>query len=96
MLLDLSHGRVSAVVSDIPGMEYAFTRMKGLAVKTRIKTGEQYGLMLAKDSPALAALNDAITAMKGDGTLAAIHKKWFGVEPETGSSTLIVQPLPTE
>ena len=94
MLLDLNHGRVDAVVSDIPGMEYAFTRMKGLAVKTRIKTGEQYGLMLAKDSPVLATLNDAVTAMKKDGTLAAIHKKWFGSDAAATSSTVTVLPIP--
>ena len=44
-------GRVDGVVSDVPGMEYAFTKMQGLAVVERIKTGEQYGLMVTKDSP---------------------------------------------
>ena len=78
LLLDLGNGRVDAVVSDIPGMEYAFTKMQGLAVKERIKTGEQYGLMMTKDHALLGKLNDALTAMKKDGTLAAIHKKWFG------------------
>ena len=29
LLLDLGNGRVDAVVSDIPGMEYAFTKMTG-------------------------------------------------------------------
>ena len=69
LLLDLSAGRVDAVVSDIPGMEYAFTKMQGLAVKERIKTGEQYGLMMTKDHPLLGKLNDALTEMKKDGTL---------------------------
>ena len=65
-----------------------------MAVKTRIKTGEQYGLMLAKDSSVLATLNDAITAMKQDGTLAAIHKKWFGSEASATSATVTVLPIP--
>ena len=52
LLLDLGNGRVDAAVSDIPGMEYAFTKMQGLAVKERIKTGEQYGLMMTKDHAA--------------------------------------------
>ena len=94
LLLDLNAGRVDAVVSDIPGMQYAFKTMKELTVKDRIKTGEQYGLMMGKDDPNLAKLNDAITAMKGDGTLAAIHKTWFGVDPAAGSSTVTVQPIP--
>ena len=47
------------MVSDIPGMQFALKTMKGLAVKDRIKTGEQYGLMMGKDDPNLAKLNDA-------------------------------------
>ena len=94
MLLDLDNGRLGAVVSDIPGLEYSFTKMKGLGVKTRIKTGEQYGLMLAKDSPLLEKLNTALTDMKKDGTLATIHKKWFGSDAAPTSATVSVLPMP--
>ena len=88
-------GRIDAAVSDIPGMQYAFLKMKDLEVKVRIKTGEQYGLMMTKDHPLLHRANDAITAMKKDGTLAAIHKKWFGTEPPAGSATVTELPIPT-
>ncbi len=94
MLLDLSNGRLDAVVSDVPGLEYSFTKMKGLAVKSRIKTGEQYGLLMAKDSPLLGRLSDALTAMKKDGTLAALHKKWFGSDAPANSATVSVLPIP--
>jgi len=94
LLMDLSSGRADAAVSDVPGMEYAFLKMKDLAVKVRIKTGEQYGLMMGKDHPLLAKANDAITAMKKDGTLAAIHKKWFGTDPAADSASAVEQPLP--
>lgn len=94
VLLDLNAGRVDAVISDVPGMEYAFTKMQGLTVKDRIKTGEQYGLMMTKDHPMLGKLNDAITEMKKDGTLAAIHKKWFGTDAPADSSTMKEAPLP--
>ena len=94
LLLDLAAGRVDAVVSDIPGMEYAFTKMQGLAVKERIKTGEQYGLMMTKDHPLLGKINDALTEMKKDGTLQSIHKKWFGTDAPAGSSTVTEAPLP--
>jgi polar amino acid transport system substrate-binding protein len=94
LLLDLSAGRIDGVVSDIPGMQFAFKTMKGLAVKDRIKTGEQYGLMMAKDSPDLAKLNDALTAMKGDGAIAKMHEKWFGAAPPAGSSTVTALPIP--
>ena len=88
MLLDLAAGRVDGVVSDVPGMEYAFTKMQGLAVVERIKTGEQYGLMVTKDSPLVEKLNGALTEMKKDGTLQSIHKKWFGTDAPAGSSTV--------
>ena len=94
LLLDLSAGRVDAAVSDIPGMQYSFTKMKDLTVKERIKTGEQYGLMMTKDHPLLGKLNDALSAMKKDGTLAAIHKKWFGSDAPADSSTVKEMPLP--
>ncbi len=94
MFLDLGAGRIDAVVSDVPGMEYLFVKMKGFAVKERIKTGEQYGLMMTKDSPLLGKLNDALTAMKKDGTTQAIHKKWFGSDAPAGSSTITEKPIP--
>jgi polar amino acid transport system substrate-binding protein len=95
LLLDLAAGRIDAAVSDIPGMEYAFTRMQDLTVKDRIKTGEQYAMMMTKDHPLLQQVNDAITAMKEDGTMATIHETWFGTMPPEGSSTITVMPIPT-
>ena len=94
VMLDLGAGRVDGVVSDVPGMEFLFTKMKGFKVKERIKTGEQYGLMMTKDHPKLQALSDAIGSMKKDGTLAAIHKKWFGSDAPAGSSTVTEMPIP--
>ncbi|AXV16775.1 amino acid ABC transporter substrate-binding protein [Neorhizobium sp. SOG26] len=94
MLMDLSAGRADAAVSDVPGMEYSFLKMKDLAVKVRIKTGEQYGLMMTKDHPLLEKANEALTAMKKDGTLAEIHKKWFGSEPAEGSASAVAMPMP--
>ncbi len=69
VFLDLAAGRIDAMVSDIPGMQYAFKTMKGLTVKDRIKTGEQYGLMMGKDDAKLEKLNAALSEMKKDGAL---------------------------
>jgi polar amino acid transport system substrate-binding protein len=68
--------------------------MKGFEVKERIRTGEQYGLMMSKDSPLLDKINDAITSMKKDGTLQKIHEKWFGTQAPADSSTVVVKPIP--
>lgn len=94
MLLDLNAGRIDAAVSDVPGMQYAFLKMADLSVSARIKTGEQYGLMMTKDHPLLEKVNSAITEMKKDGTMASIHKKWFGTDAPEGSSTVTEQPMP--
>lgn len=94
VLLDLSAGRVDAVISDVPGMEYAFTKMQGLEVREHIATGEQYGLMMTKDSPLLEKLNTAIGEMKRDGTMQRIHEKWFGTKALPGSSTVTEAAMP--
>ena len=94
MFLDLGNGRTDAVVSDIPGMQYLFIKQKGFGVKARIQTGEQYGLMMAKDNPLFDKVNNAISDMKKDGTLAKLHKKWFGVDAPAESSTVNVRPVP--
>lgn len=94
LLLDLTAGRVDAAVSDIPGMQYAFKKMTDLEVREHIKTGEQYGLMMTKDSPLLEKVNGAISEMKKDGTMQQIHEKWFGVKALPDSAVITEAPLP--
>ncbi|MGO6719251.1 substrate-binding periplasmic protein, partial [Rhizobium ruizarguesonis] len=91
-LLDLSSGRVDGVTSDTPNLEYAFTKMHGLGVVERITSDEQYGVMMTKESPYLTKINDALTAMKKDGTLQALHRKWFGTDAPADSSTVKEEP----
>ena len=50
--------------------------------------------MMTKDHALLGKLNDALTAMKKDGTLAAIHEKWFGSDAPANSSTVTEMPVP--
>ena len=95
LLLDLQNGRSQGVVSDFAGMQYYFQKMKDLKIAERIPSpDDRYGLMMTKDHPLLGKVNDAVTAMKKDGTLAGIYKKWFGVDPEPNSSTVEERPLP--
>jgi len=94
LLLDVQAGRVAGAISDIAGMQFAFMQMPTMHVVERIKTADKYGIMMRKDSPNLQRVNDAITAMKQDGTLAALHKKWLGVDADPGTSTVTVLDLP--
>jgi polar amino acid transport system substrate-binding protein len=93
-MLDLAAGRIDGYISDIPALLYYVKDKPQFGVIERIKTTEQYSIMTAKDSPLLAKINDTITAMKKDGSLAAIHKKWFGKDPDQGMATATVLEIP--
>lgn len=95
MLTDLLNGRVDAVVNDVVGLRYAVTKMKGLTVATEIETGEKFAMMMPKDAPILEQVNQAISDMKSDGTMAALYEKWMGVAPAEGSYTVTPMPVPT-
>lgn len=94
LLLEVQNGRIEGGAGEIAGFQYAMTQTPGLKILVRIPTGERFAMMAGKDHPLVAKANDAISAMKEDGTLAAIHRKWFGVDPDPGTSTVTVMPLP--
>jgi polar amino acid transport system substrate-binding protein len=93
-MLDLEAGRMDGYISDIPALLYYTKDKPQLKVVQRIKTNEKYSVMFAKDSPLMTQFNDQITALKQDGTLPALHEKWFGVKPDAGTSTIDVQDIP--
>lgn len=94
LLLDIVNGRVQAGVSDYLGVAFAAEQMGGLKIAERIRTGEQYAFMLPKGSEMLGPINDAISAIKEDGTMAALYEKWIGGTPAEGSSTVTVMAIP--
>ena len=87
-MLDLQAGRIDGYISDIPALLYYVKDKPQFAVVERIKTTEQYSVMFAKDAPLATKVNDVITEMKKDGTLAEIHEKWFGTKPDDGLATV--------
>jgi polar amino acid transport system substrate-binding protein len=97
LLTDLRSGRIEAAVNDIVGLRYAFAQMQdsGLQVSVEIPTGDKFAIMMPKKSENLEAVNDAISAMKEDGTMAEIFEKWMGVAPAAGSLTVTPMPVPT-
>ncbi len=93
-MLDLAAGRLDGYISDIPALLYYVKDKPQFAVIERIKTTEQYSVMFAKDSPLAPKVNEAITAMKGDGTMAKLHEKWFGTAPDPQTTTAKVADMP--
>ncbi|MEM6761703.1 MAG: ABC transporter substrate-binding protein [Pseudomonadota bacterium] len=94
MLLDAQNGRVAAVITDLPGMLFAFQQMEGMTTGETIPTGDRYGIMLGKGSEWTEKVNNAISELKEEGVLAEIHEKHFGVPPKPGTSTVTVMDLP--
>ena len=93
-MLDLAAGRIDGYVSDIPALLYYVKDKPQFAVVERIKTTEQYSVMFAKDAPLRDKVNAAISEMKKDGSLAKIHKAWFGTDPDAGMATATVMDVP--
>lgn len=93
-MLDLEAGRFDGYISDIPATLYYTKDKTELEVVERIRTGERYSVMFAKDNPLRDEFNQVIGEMKKDDTLAEIHEKWFGSAPEDGTSTVDELPVP--
>ncbi|HEV2507290.1 MAG TPA: ABC transporter substrate-binding protein [Mesorhizobium sp.] len=94
LILDVQSGRLDGAIGDIAGFQFAFTKMPDMAVVTAIPTGDKFGIMMKKGSPLLEKVNGAIDAIKKDGTMAALHKKWLGADAAADSSTNKILPIP--
>lgn len=78
----LLNGQVDAIVADLPTAFYitAVEIPKGtITGQFQPQTGapEQFGLLMGKGSKLLPCVDKALTALKSDGTLAAIQQKWL-------------------
>lgn len=79
-LLDLSAGRMDAVVVDeVVGRYYIAKKPDTYIVLTEHFGEEEFGVGVRKSDKAfIAELDKALDAMKEDGTAAQISQKWFG------------------
>jgi polar amino acid transport system substrate-binding protein len=77
----LNH-QVDAIVADLPTAFYiTAVEIPSATIVGQFQqqsgTPEQFGMLFAKDNPLVGCVNQALAAMKSDGTLAAIEKKWL-------------------
>ncbi len=80
-LMDLSAGRINAVVIDeVVGRYYINKRPGVYRVLAASIAREQFGVGLRKgDTELYSRLNEILAQMRKDGTEEKISKKWFGV-----------------
>jgi polar amino acid transport system substrate-binding protein len=80
--LALQNGQVDAIVVDLPTAFYitAAELDNGVIVgqlENSAEGGDQFGLLLAKDSPLTDCVTQAVDALREDGTLADLEKQWL-------------------
>ncbi|MGO9080255.1 MAG: ABC transporter substrate-binding protein [Streptosporangiaceae bacterium] len=77
----LSAHRIQALVTDTPTAQYMTTaQIKHSALVGQFpSTGEHYGLVFRKGNPLVACVNKAIVALRTNGTLAALTKKYLSI-----------------
>jgi polar amino acid transport system substrate-binding protein len=80
-VLALKSGQVDAIATDLPTAFYlAESEVKKGVVSGQFADttgGDQFGLLLPKNSPNTAKVSAAVNAIRKDGELAAITKKWL-------------------
>ncbi|SNS09783.1 amino acid ABC transporter substrate-binding protein, PAAT family [Geodermatophilus saharensis] len=80
--LALQNGQVDAIVVDLPTAFYITSAEldNGVIVGQLEDSGEggdQFGLLLAKDSPLTDCVSQAVDALREDGTLADLEQQWL-------------------
>lgn len=84
--LALENGQVDAIVVDLPtafyisGVELTDGVLVGQLPTPDGTTGDQFGLVLAKDSPLTDEVSAAVDALREAGTLDELATQWLGGE----------------
>jgi polar amino acid transport system substrate-binding protein len=84
MFADLDRGVLEAVVHDLPALHYhAGTEGKGkVKIVGKMFDKQDYGFLLPEDSPLKEPIDWALLRLMENGTIGAIHDKWFAAAEE--------------
>lgn len=86
-------GRAYANVAGNTNVQWAVKQQPQLQLSYVYSTGLVWAAPLRKESTELRTqLENAIECIKKDGTMAALHEKWFGIKPAPGSAAVTIFP----
>lgn len=81
VVLALKGGQIDAMITDLPGAFYVTaSQLENSAVIGQFaddKGGDQFAVVLPKGSSLTPAVTKAVDALRADGTLAELQKKWL-------------------
>lgn len=89
----VASGRVNANLAGITPSAWAAKTNPQIKTTFEIKTGSVWAIPFRNDD--VAARNEVgmvIKCMKKDGSLKALHEKWFGYTPQADSATVVSPP----
>lgn len=90
-LLATDTGRIDGVISDYESTAYAIRDRPNVVPGITVTSDEQFGLPCQKNNIEFRnELERALEGIKLDGTLQAIHEKWFGLPPEDCSASNLI------
>ena len=83
LLLALESGSVDAILQDLPVNGYRAAQDANFVISETYDTEEQYGFGMALENEGLAGqINDALQALKDNGTYGDLHEEYFGTRGE--------------
>lgn len=78
-------------VADLPAVAYVASQQDRVRVTHSVDTGNAFGLPFRKEDGAMRdKVDELLETLKQDGTLAELHKKWFGLAPDPGTPMTMV------
>lgn len=82
MLSDFEAGNIDAIVFDAPVLSYyaAHDGAEFATMAGSVFLRENYGIAFPTGSPLVEEVNQALLALREDGTYDAIYYKWFGTQ----------------
>jgi ABC-type amino acid transport substrate-binding protein len=76
----LNGGQVDAVINDLSSTSSVAGGDTDLEIAETYPTDEQYGIVFPEDSSLVEPVNEALQAVKDNGTLGDIYTQWFNSE----------------